>query len=135
LIQRRGRRVRREKNIGNNSKSFRTNPSAFLCVLCLEKSGLIKRAGVEPHPAVFFRELDDAAIVFGGTSKPDDDFELLHVIDFSSSKYWWLHHYGIDRQTYFYWELLQALPFGNWTAIGAVDDADFKELLRKSFLY
>jgi hypothetical protein len=41
LIHCGGRGVRRGKNIGNNRKSFRANPFAFLCVLCVEKSGLI----------------------------------------------------------------------------------------------
>jgi len=48
LTQHRGRRVRRGKNLVNNSKSFGANPSALLCVLCVETSGL---EGQVPHTA------------------------------------------------------------------------------------
>ena len=95
---------------------------------------LLKRGGSKSHPVVLFRELEDGAIVFGGMSTPDDDFELLHVIDFGGPKYRRLQLYGLNVPTYFYWECFQCLPLKKWDVLDKTDGDDFKELLGKSRL-
>src|SRR5260221_11508551 len=74
---------------------------------------LVKRQASETHPVVFFKTLtkneNDGVLVFGGSSKLDESFDLLHTIDFPGPRYKRLHHFGLDSKTYFYWEFFQLI--------------------------
>ena len=95
---------------------------------------LVKRAGYELHPVVFYKQLTDSIIVFGGTSTPDDDFELLHTVNFGETRYRRLHVNGLKSRTLFYWELFQTVPIESYRVLYTLDDVDFGALLKNACL-
>ncbi|HYG73474.1 MAG TPA: hypothetical protein VEK08_00475 [Planctomycetota bacterium] len=87
---------------------------------------------LEPHPAIFFKALDDGIVIFGGTSLVHPNERLLHTVDFSQSCYRTLHFRGINRPTYFYYRFFQPIPIGQIRSgvLDTVELEDFDELLR-----